>query len=1219
MKHLTVRFAWHDNKWCGKICRNPSQNFYCRSNYSLLSPRIQRRIKVDFEDNHKNSGISHVVGEYLPPCYWVINAKGNEKCKIRDPHPFTDILQDIKPKWKEVPPLEDYLEPFSVFTWCFKLGFAEEGYERYPPPEELKKRTQKYLSELIPNRSIVFFYANYSNPVNGDDYRYLILGAGLVKNTSFPQSYSIPKDLLKEIRSKRGMRNFPEQSWQFKVRLIPESVFFLPYHEYLEWIERKDNVDSDEKWKRLKEITLSVDEPTLIPHFKYVSMHMSHDKAIYLLYLIKKVVEKVKRHNVISSDKIKEIEKKVERLLKTAWQNRTEFPGFRNLLCVILQGQVDESGVDEFIDWLLTKYELKDFLDKIEKIKEHDVPIKFKSIMKILRRQNEIIKFFSRFDFTKKQFENILDIISRKGFETIRKNPYLLLEYYHYDPCDSWNLDESDYGIALYQIDIALIPDPTYTDIEQLYDAFSPERIRALITEILRKSAIFEGNSCLDREEILKRINEYPLYYIRSPGLKMSTYTLSNYEKTSIFKEKFIVISKFRENKVLYQLRELRKIEETIEDFIRKCSKKEYSVKDEIIDEILKEEKEFFKEINKIDYVNFEERRKLYRNALCNGLFVLTGKAGSGKTTAVVNLIKKFRKDKKLPVFIFTPTGKANLVIRKRLGQLTEDPRIRLSTIHRFIYGGLFEYIETASRIDEIFKLNSLMDKILAGRWELFEEFKEIAKSWKFNPKVLIIDESSMVDEVLLAVLFSLINPDALEHLILVGDEKQLPPIGVGRPLVDIIYHLKRQGLEKKIVRLESNVRFAPSTQLGSLSGIFEGDEIPLPSEIDEIFNDHDKSLQTKFFMDSNELREHMNEILSEIGGVGNSVFERFASIFESGDGLSLDKVQIITPRRTGNYGSLSINSEVVMEGINDYIPKTKLICEENIYFEIREGKRKRKILGLANGSIGYIKREGYIHFDEFQELIKKYGWYNVKDLINEVKNDIYYPLGIDRRLDLAYAITIHKAQGSDFDYVILVISEINPFITKELIYTGLTRAKKKLFMLIHGDLKDDLPVIIQRIWRNSEVNSRTTLLFEFKREPFKPYVLVRKNDDIVELRSKIEYIIAKTLDDLDIEFEYEPEELKAEYILPDFKITIDDKTFYLEHLGNMENIAYRERWFKKLKIYKKLGLEDRLITTSEAKKGSNIQRNIKKLIEDIKHGRLKCTEGSYSNHHYEI
>ena len=46
MKHLTVRFAWHDNKWNGKICKNPRMNFYCRGNYSLLSPRIQKRIKL---------------------------------------------------------------------------------------------------------------------------------------------------------------------------------------------------------------------------------------------------------------------------------------------------------------------------------------------------------------------------------------------------------------------------------------------------------------------------------------------------------------------------------------------------------------------------------------------------------------------------------------------------------------------------------------------------------------------------------------------------------------------------------------------------------------------------------------------------------------------------------------------------------------------------------------------------------------------------------------------------------------------------------------------------------------------------------------------------------------------------------------------------------------------------------------------------------------------
>lgn len=1219
MKHLTIRFAWHDNKWNGKICKDPSNNDYCRSNYSLLSPRIQRRVNLDFENNNKDVEISKIVDKYLPPCYWVINAMGEEKCKIRDPHPFKDIFEEKDPRWKQVY-LEDTLEPFSVFTWCFKLGFADEGTERYPPPADLKLRTESYLNEIIPRQSIAFFYANYDNPVNGDDYKYLLLGAGLVETVSFPLDYPFSEGLLKEVRSKKGMRNFPTQSWQFKVKLIPETVFFLPYHEYIEWIEKDGSINPEEKWKKLEEITVSIDDPDLIPHFKYVSMHLPNDKAIYLLYLIKKAINKIKKHGIVPYEKIKNIEDKVENLLNIAWSNRTEFSGLRNLLFVLVKNQLEledhPENFEEFIDWISTNYGFEKFVRELENIKEEDCPEKYRGSLKLLKQEKDKIKFLSRFDFTRKQFENILDLIDEKGFETIKKNPYLLFECYNYDFVDNWNSDDTDYGISLYQIDIALIPDPHYTNREQLYVVFSPERIRAVITDILRRSANLEGNSCLDREEILRRIKEYPLYYIQSE-FKVTLQTLSEYEKSSLFKEKFVIKTDFMENKVIYQLKELRKIEEAIETFIEKCLAKKYNVEKELLERFLEGEEKFFKEINKTEYANLEERRRVYQSALANGLFILTGKAGSGKTIAVTNLIKKFIEQNKL-VFVFTPTGKANLVIRKRLGKMAENSKIRLSTIHRFLYGSLFEFIDMAKEKQEIFEMRDLIDQILTGKWELFDEFRKIAKKWMFNnPKVLIIDEASMVDEVLLATLFSLINPETLEHLILVGDEKQLPPIGVGRPLVDIIYNLKRKGLEDRIVRLESNLRFPPSSKLALLSETFESDEMPLPSQIDEILSSSDESLEVRYFSKLEELMGHISEILCSIGGVkGESVFEKFVEIFESGGSLSLDKVQIIAPRRIGSYGTLQINSRVAGEN-NVFLPGTKLICEENIYFEVEVNKGKNRILGLANGSIGYIERKkGYIHFDEFEELKRNYGK-NVYKLINKVRGDIYFNTGTERKIDLGYAITIHKAQGSDFDYVILVIPEINPFITKELIYTGLTRAKEKMFILAHSSLRDNLPLELIKIWRNSEVDQRKTMLFEFKEKP-RPYIL-EKDGEVLELRSKIEYIIAKTLCDLGIEFEYEPEELMSYHILPDFKITVQGITYYWEHLGNMDNLAYRERWFRKFEIYKELGLGDRLITTSEAKVKSDPSQNVKKIVEDIKAGKLKYTEGSYSIHHYEI
>ena len=97
IKHITIRVAWHDNKWNGKICKNPSGNVYCIDNYSLLSSRIQRRRNIEIEEKFKEMSISEVKNNtgYVPPCYWCINILGKEKYVIEDIHPFGDTGNEL--------------------------------------------------------------------------------------------------------------------------------------------------------------------------------------------------------------------------------------------------------------------------------------------------------------------------------------------------------------------------------------------------------------------------------------------------------------------------------------------------------------------------------------------------------------------------------------------------------------------------------------------------------------------------------------------------------------------------------------------------------------------------------------------------------------------------------------------------------------------------------------------------------------------------------------------------------------------------------------------------------------------------------------------------------------------------------------------------------------------------------------------------------------------
>lgn len=1228
MKHLTVRFAWHDNKWDGRICKAPDMNFYCTGNYSLLSPRIQKRIDLEIEKRYKNQKISQVVNEigYLPPCYWCINALGNEACRIEDPHPFVESRRWGDQFRKDVPPLQEEIKKFSIFSWCFQMSFEKgDSEQNYPPFDVLEKRAKDYINELEKRKSIAFFYANYSNPITGDDYKYLLLGAGLVVDTKEPSHYNIPQEFLDEIRSAPKMKNFPTIAWQFQVMLDPSTTFVLPFHEYLDWVDKKDGVESEEKWKKIDEVSTPILDNSITPHFKYVSMHLSHDKCIYLLYSMRKSIRKMKEQNIVDYSVLDEIEKKIDNLLSIAWTNRGKYPGFKNLLHVLLKQDFDK----EHLSGLLSNIEddviksfgsIESYFDYLKNSdSKSSVPNNIEMISKIIRKKQELLEYLSLFDFSIIQFEQVIEIVNKYDISEIKRNPYILFEDYYQGNIYSWNIDETDYNIGLYNIDIAMIPDPEHSYWRFEYHAQSPERIRALVRKILVDAAQQTGDTYLTSSDILRGIAEYPLYYI-TDKLKIDEQSLSDYEKMSMFKDKFIITRIIKDNQINYQLKEIRVIEEIIEKSINKMLVKQYKVDPEDVDKLLSEDKKTFSKKE----INLKEREEMYKNALGKGLFVLTGKAGSGKTQGIVNLITNFLDLKKTPVFVFTPTGKANIVIRKRIEDIglsdeINKGTIRISTIHRFLYRALWEYKQYTHRLNEIYEITDLVEDILSGKWKLFDDLIKMPEKFKFNPKVMIIDESSMIDEVLFAALLEHINIDNLEHLILVGDERQLPPIGLGRPLVDLIYNLKQSGKEDHIVHLKSNLRFDPNTKLGYFTELFSNEEEPLLEEIKDALNGPFDNFEVHYFSDDDELKYIIHDILNEInkGGSKSSIFDTFANIFERCDPPDLDRVQIITPRRVGKYGSLKINRNIIMNERTQFLPKTKLICEENIYYNIERNKR---ILGLANGSIGYIKNPRYIHFDEFQEMKKEYKWQATEPFINTVKNEIYSNLKPDKKIDLGYTITVHKSQGSDFNNVLFVLSDITPFITKELQYTAVTRAKDKLHLIVNTELKDNLPTILARICENSAIEPRKTQLFGYKRTPFRPYLISLKNGRTIEVRSKTEYIIANALDKLDVVFDYEPESFYLEYrIKPDFKLSIGDENFYWEHLGLMDQPWYRKRWHFKLEIYKRLGLLDNLITTTEAKTYTNIDENVKKIIDDLKSKTLKETPGDHSNHHYEI
>lgn len=1230
VRHVTVRVGWHDNKWNGTICKDPKGNYYCRDNYSLLSPRVQKRFNLDEEENNKGKSLSQCnLQNYVPPCYWSINAFGDKKFKVYDHHPFADLKKYQNKFEKSVPPLEYDITKNTMMTWCFQLGFARNSAQRYVPQEELEHRFEHYQSELQKGKSLVYCYANYSNPLTGDDYKYALVGVGVVDSVSKPQKYQFSEDHLVEIRSDQGMRNFPEYAWQFPISVDSEFAFVLPFHEYLDWVEAGAASDKNERIKTLQEVVIPIEE-NIIPHFKYVSMHLTHDKALYLLYKIKKSLRKMKEHDVVDAAQLKAIDVKLDKMMQIAWTQRGRYPGFINATYVLVKNEITSDTLHDQISELRNTIESQ--VGSLSNLFEggfsqlKDLSTFHLKIVRVLQKNKDVLRFLSTFDFSIPQFEEIKKIIFTEGVSTIKNNPYVILEKYHRGYFSEWNVDESDFGIKLYQIDTALIPDINYSDWDGDSFVDSPGRIRAVIVQILLDAAK-NGNSCLTRDDILQEITNYPLFYI-SDKLDMNIDKLLEYEKQSIFKEKFVISDQFAKGTTIYQLKEIRKIEEIIENFVNRMSKKQYSLtKDDEthIDSIVSKEK------SQLGIrLKENERRHLYRNCLKNGLFVLSGKAGSGKTSAIVNLIEQFLADKKTPIFVFTPTGKSNLVIRQRLKSkgITDENLLKISTIHRFLYSAVFDSLRSsgygsfspANNLNETAGLLvNLVSQILDNDLENLNSFTRISENFRFSPGVLIIDEASMVNEAMLAALFAMINVENLKHLIIVGDEKQLPPIGIGRPFVDCIYNLKKQNQEQNYIRLESNLRFDSSKGIGTIADIFESNKNPTPSDFIDVFNTTDETFEIQYFENEADIRKLITKTLKQISTISDDELPKmFGDVFSDSTTPILDKIQIITPRRVGNFASGFINSNVIKEKSHLFSPRTKLICEKNQYVWIEKAGRKKRILALANGSMGYIMPDGRVEFDELNDFVKDYGpSYEITKIKNQVMEDSYK---IERDINIGYAITVHKSQGSDYEHVIFVIPEISPHLMRELLYTAFTRTKIKLHLFVNKQLKDEFPTVLINAHQNSTIEERKTMLFGQKNSPMRPYELQLKNGERINVRSKIEYIIAKSLDDAQINFVYEPQKFLVEHrIIPDFEISINNTTYILEHLGNMEDFNYRSRWNRKRDIYKKLGLDDFLITTSEDKSGSNVGKALIEIINHIRTGNLKKTEADYSKHHYYL
>lgn len=416
-----------------------------------------------------------------------------------------------------------------------------------------------------------------------------------------------------------------------------------------------------------------------------------------------------------------------------------------------------------------------------------------------------------------------------------------------------------------------------------------------------------------------------------------------------------------------YYLRSFFDAEENIVNRIVSLNKK----KDFKIDNL----DSYIYELEKNKHITYnEEQKEAIKNASIKNFLIITGGPGTGKTTIVSSIIDLYKKVHKInerdlieELVVLAPTGRAS----KRL---SEKSNFKASTIHSFL------------------KWNKESDKFAIN---------EFNKSFA---KLVIIDEASMIDGMLFNSLLKGLMNDT--KIIMVGDYDQLPSVGPGQLLKDLIEseklnvialkQLYRQGIDSNIISLAHDIN----------KGIVNDELFNVKPDLDFIYTD---------------------DIVYELS--------RIAKVYKD---VSYNDFQVLVPMYKGINGIDNYN-KILQEIINPKSRKKKEITVGDVIY--REGDKVLQLVNMPderifNGDIGTI-----IEID------------NKEITVDFDINTVTFTPSTYSNFKHGYAISIHKSQGSEFDTVVLPVTlSYSKMLYRKLYYTAVTRSKKKLILI--GDIK---------------------------------------------------------------------------------------------------------------------------------------------------------------------
>lgn len=415
-----------------------------------------------------------------------------------------------------------------------------------------------------------------------------------------------------------------------------------------------------------------------------------------------------------------------------------------------------------------------------------------------------------------------------------------------------------------------------------------------------------------------------------------------------------------------------------------------------------------------------EMQRKAVMEAAKQGILVLTGGPGTGKTTTINAMIRLFESEG-MTILLAAPTGRA----AKRM---TETTGYEASTIHRLL------------------EVSGNPEEETIGGFQRNEE----------NPldtDVLIIDEVSMVDLPLMNALLKAVMPGT--RLILVGDQNQLPSVGPGSVLKDII----ASGCFPVVMLTKIFRQAGESDIVVNAHKINRGDPVIL-----------DNKSRDFFFLK----RQEPNVIISVMLTLIQKKLPKYVN-------AGIYDIQVMTPMRKGLLGVERLN-QILQQYLNPPSPEKsereyadrlfregdKVMQIKNNYqlewkIQTKYGLTVDKGQGVFNGDMGVVRE-----INTYEETIT---------VEYDEHRQVVYPYSMMDELELAYAITVHKSQGSEYPAVVIpLLQGPRQLYHRNLLYTAVTRAKKCVTLV-------GSEAVFQEMIRNNQDQKRNTSLAERIRE----------------------------------------------------------------------------------------------------------------------------------------